>query len=82
MLFRSLRGRGSVGAAKQQNDILQRIKSDADKLFTNAVVQLYQGHHEPMASLMLRDLYEILDRIFDRARNTSNFILQIMLKHS
>ena len=46
------------------------------------MVQLYQGHHEPMTSLMVRDLYEILDRVFDRARNTSNFILQIMLKHS
>ena len=77
-----LRGRGNLGTAKQQNDVLQGIKGDADKLFTTAVVQLYQGHHAPMTSIMLRDLYEILDRIFDRARNTSNFILQIMLKHS
>ncbi len=77
-----LRGGVGVGTAKRQNDVLQRIKSDADKLFTTAVVQLYQGHHEPMTSIMLRDLYEILDRIFDRARNTSNLILQIMLKQS
>ena len=77
-----LRGGVSVGAAKQHNDVLQRIKSDADKLFTAAVVELYQGHHEPMTTIMLRDLYEILDRIFDRARNTGNLILQIMLKHS
>ena len=76
-----LRG-GDVGVAKQQNDVLQRIKGDADKLFTNAVVHLYQGHHAPMTSIMLRDLYEILDRIFDRARNTSNLILQVMLKQS
>jgi len=77
-----LRGGVSVGAAKRHNDVLQRVKADADRLFTTAVVQLYQGHHEPMTSIMLRDLYEILDRIFDRARNTGNLILQIMLKHS
>ena len=77
-----LRGGLEIGAAKRRNDVLQRIKGDADRLFTAAVVQLYQGHHEPMPSIMLRDLYEILDRIFDRARNTGNLILQIMLKHS
>jgi len=74
--------RGGVTVAKRDNDVLQRIKGDADKLFTAAVVHLYQGHHDPMVSIMLRDLYEILDRIFDRARNISNLILQIMLKHS
>jgi len=71
-----------LATAKRQNDVLQRIKNDADKLFTAAVVHLYQGNHEPMTSIMLRDLYEILDRIFDRARNTSDLILQIMSKHS
>lgn len=71
-----------VAAAKEQNDVLQRIKGDADKLFTAAVVQLYQGCHDPMTSIMLRDLYEVLDRIFDRARNTGNLILQIVLKQS
>ncbi len=77
-----LRGGVHVATAKRQNDILQRIKADADKHFTASVVQLYQGHHEPMTSIMLRDLYEILDRIFDRSRNTGNLILQIMLKIS
>jgi len=77
-----LRGGISIAVAKRDNDQLQRIKGEADKLFTAAVVRLYQGHHEPMVSIMLRDLYEILDRIFDRARNTGNHILQIMLKLS
>jgi len=77
-----LRGGMKVAAAKQQNDVLQRIKGEADQLFTAAVVQLYQGCHDPMTSIMLRDLYAVLDRIFDRARNTGNLILQIVLKQS
>jgi hypothetical protein len=77
-----LRGGMKVAAAKQHNDILQGIKGEADQRFTAAVVQLYQGCHDPMTSIMLRDLYAVLDRIFDRARNTGNLILQIVLKQS
>lgn len=77
-----LMGGMKVGVAKKQNDVLQKIEGEADKLFTAAVVQLYQGRHEPMPTIMLRDLYEVLDRIFDRFRNTGNLILQIVLKQS
>ena len=77
-----LMGGMKVGVAKKQNDVLQNIEGEADKLFTSAVVRLYQGHQEPMPTIMLRDLYEVLDRVFDRFRNTGNLILQIVLKQS
>jgi uncharacterized protein len=71
-----------VAGAKSQNDVLQKLEGDADKFFTDAVVELYQGRHGPMQAIMLKDLYEVLDRIFDRFRNTGNLILQIVLKLS
>ena len=77
-----LNGGVKVAAAKKQNDVLQKIEGDADKLFTEAVVALYQGRHEPMKAIMLKDLYKVLDRVFDRLRNTGNLILQIVLKLS
>lgn len=77
-----LKGGMNVATAKQQNDALQKIEGEADKLLTAAVVELYQGRFEPMQSIMLRDLHEALDRIFDRFRNTGNLILQIVLKLS
>lgn len=77
-----LMGGARVAAAKRHNDVLQGIKGRADQLFSAAVVELYQGRHEPMTAIMLRDLYEVLDRIFDRFRNTGNDILQIVLKQS
>jgi hypothetical protein len=78
----SLKGGLSVAAAKQQNDALQKIEGDADKLLIQAIVALYQGRHQPMKAIMLKDLYEQLDRVFDRCRNTGNLILQIVLKNS
>ena len=71
-----------VADAKHHNDVLQGIKGKADRLFTAAIVELYQGQEEPMTAIMLRDLYEVLDRIFDRFRHTGNDILQIVLKQS
>ncbi len=77
-----LKGGLSVAAMKKQNDALQKIEKQADKLLMANMVALYQGHHEPMKAIMLKDLYEQLDRVFDRCRNTGNLILQIVLKHS
>ena len=71
-----------VASAKTQNNVLQKLEGEADKLFTEAVVELYQGRHDPMKAIMLKDLYEVLDRVFDRFRNTGNLILQIVLKLS
>lgn len=73
---------GSVATAKRLNDQLQQIKSHSDQLLTVAMINLYHGHLPPMETIMLRDLYEMLDRIFDRSRNTGNLILQIVLKQS
>ena len=72
----------NVASAKSMNNVLQKLEGEADKLFTEAVVELYQGRREPMQAIMLKDLYEVLDRVFDRFRNTGNLILQIVLKLS
>lgn len=82
MMVAELMSGPKVAAAKRHHDVLQGIKGHADRLFTTAVVELYQGRQEPMTAIMLRDLYEVLDRCFDRFRNTGNAILQIVLKQS
>jgi uncharacterized protein Yka (UPF0111/DUF47 family) len=32
--------------------------------------------------IFLQDLYELLEKVIDRCRDTGNIILQIVLKHS
>ena len=78
----SLGGHMHVGATKERDNALQKLEEEADKLFRENVVALYQGRHAPMKALMLKDLHEQLDRVFDRARATGDLILQIVLKHS
>jgi uncharacterized protein Yka (UPF0111/DUF47 family) len=71
-----------VATAKTHNDELQKIEADADSLIVEHVVAIYQGRYEPMKSIMVKDLYEQLDRVFARCRSAGDLVLQIVLKNS
>jgi uncharacterized protein Yka (UPF0111/DUF47 family) len=71
-----------LSSTKAHHDKLQKIESEADRLFLGIVTELYQKRQEPMKALMLRDLYELLERVIDRCRTTGNIVLRIVLKHT
>jgi uncharacterized protein Yka (UPF0111/DUF47 family) len=83
-LVRMLRtlGSGRISQAKQLNARLQQIEGDADKLILDRLRDLYSGKHDVTRVLVLRDLYELLEKIVDRCRDTGNVIIHIVLKHS
>ena len=43
---------------------------------------LYSGRHDSLEVIVLKDLYELLERIIDRCRDAGNVINHIVLKHS
>jgi uncharacterized protein Yka (UPF0111/DUF47 family) len=43
---------------------------------------LFSGKHEPLQVIVLKDLYELLEKVIDRCRNVGNVIARIALKHS
>ncbi len=71
-----------VGAAKKAHDTLQRLESEADGVFVSAMLGLYERRHDPMKTLMLKDLYELSEAAIDRCRTAGNLLLRITLKHS
>jgi uncharacterized protein Yka (UPF0111/DUF47 family) len=83
-LIRTLRGLGSgqVANAKACNQKLQQIEGDADKLILEILRDLYSGQHDPIKVLALRDLYELLETVVDRCRDTGNVVMHIVLKNS
>ena len=74
--------RRKISQAKQLNGRLQQIEGDADKLILDRLRDLYSGRHEVTRVLVLRDLYELLEKIVDRCRDTGNVVTHIVLKHS
>ena len=67
---------------KGHNDELQKIEGDADKLILELFQQLYSGEHEPLKVVFLKDLFELMEKVFDRCRDAGNVINHIVLKNS
>ncbi len=52
------------------------------KLMLELLGDLYSGRHETLKVVVLKDLYELLERIIDRCRDAGNVINHIVLKNS
>lgn len=72
----------NLTAAKTHNLALQKIEGEADKLLVTTLDELYRGKYDLVTAVMLKDLYELLERVFDRCRNAGNILMQIALKRS
>jgi len=81
-LVQELRKGVNLEKVKAQNDQLQQIEGDADNLMLDLLRDLYNGDHSAMRVIVLKDLYELLEKVFDRCRDVGNIVFHIVLKHS
>jgi uncharacterized protein Yka (UPF0111/DUF47 family) len=72
----------NLGGVSRHNTRLQRLEGDADKLMLDELRSLYSGQHDPLTAMALKDLYELLEKVFDRCRDAGNVISHVVLKHS
>jgi uncharacterized protein Yka (UPF0111/DUF47 family) len=72
----------SVERVKEMNALLQKIEGNADKLILDILKDLYSGRHQPTKVLAMKDLYELLEKVIDRCRDTGNVVTHIILKHA
>jgi uncharacterized protein len=64
------------------NDRLHQFEGEADKLILARLRELYGGQYEAVQMIVLRDLFELLEKVIDRCRDAGNVIFQIVLKNS
>ena len=74
--------KNNLSLIAQHNGTLQRLEGDADKLMLQEFRELYGGKHDPLTALALKDLYELLEKVFDRCRDAGNVVSHVVLKHS
>jgi uncharacterized protein len=82
LLVKELRKGVNLEKVKAQNDQLQQIEGDADNIMLEVLRDLYNGDHSALRVVVLKDLYEILEKVFDRCRDVGNIVFHIVLKHS
>jgi uncharacterized protein Yka (UPF0111/DUF47 family) len=81
-MVKSLRRGVDLDEIKQLNDKLQQVESEADKAIMVLYRELFSGKYDPLRVIILKDLYELLEKVIDRCRDAGNVISQIVLKNS
>jgi uncharacterized protein Yka (UPF0111/DUF47 family) len=67
---------------RTQNDQLQAIEGEADNKLLQLLGGLYKNSSEVVRALFLKDIFELLEKVFDRCRDAGNVITHIVLKNS
>jgi uncharacterized protein len=75
-------GKGRLDEAKQINGKLQQVEAEADTVILENIKDLFSGKHDPIKVMALKDLYELLEKVIDRCRDTGNIVTHIVLKNS
>jgi len=81
-MVKSLRRGADLEQIKALNDKLQYLEGEADKAIVELLRDLFSGNYEPIKVIVLKDLYELLEKVIDRCRDAGNIITQIALKNS
>ena len=81
-MIHSLRTGAHLDEIKALNDKLQYHEGEADKTMLTLYKDLYSGAHDPLRVIVLKDLYELLEKVADRCRDVGNIVSQIALKNS
>ena len=81
-LVKSLRSGINLEEVKKWNDRLQQIEGDADKAIMELYRDLFSGRHDAVKVIVLKDLYDLLEKVIDRCRDVGGVISQIVLKNS
>ena len=72
----------NLETTKGLNDKLQAIEAEADRLILELYRDTYTNETDPMRYLILKDLFEILEKAIDRCRDAGNVIYGIVLKNA
>jgi uncharacterized protein Yka (UPF0111/DUF47 family) len=72
----------NIDTSKELNDKMQAIEAEADRLILELYRDTYASETDPMRYLILKDLFEMLEKAIDRCRDAGNVIHQIVIKNS
>jgi hypothetical protein len=81
-MVKGLRSHSNLDRLSEQNVRLQKIEGEADKLMLQLLRDLYAEKQDPVRVIILKDLYELLEKAMDRCRDAGNVISHVVLKYS
>ncbi|MBE2286036.1 MAG: DUF47 family protein [Prosthecobacter sp.] len=77
-----LRQKLHLERVKSLNEQIQQIEGDADKLMLDCLRRLYTAEKDAVLIVILKDLYDLIEKVVDRCRDAGNVVAHIVLKNS
>lgn len=81
-MVKQLRNIQEIEKVKDQNSRLQYLEAQADEQILASLKELYAGKHDALKVVVIKDLYELMEKIIDRCRDAGNVVSHIVLKNS
>lgn len=81
-IIQELRKKLHLERVKDLNDKIQQIEGEADKLILNCLRELYTGEKDAVQIVILKDLYDLMEKVVDRCRDAGKVVAGIVLKNS
>jgi len=81
-MVKQLRDMKDIQKIKHLNDRLQLAELESDKYMNELLREIYNGKHDPIHAMMIRDVNELMEKVVDRCHDTGNVVMQIVLKNS
>lgn len=81
-MIQELRKGVNLERIRTHNEQLQVLEGEGDKLILEELKTLYSATHDGIKVVFLKDVFELIEKVFDRCRDAGNVINHIVLKNS
>ena len=81
-IISELRKKLHLERVKTLNEEIQQVEGEADKLILECLRDLYTGQKDAVQVIILKDLYDLMEKVVDRCRDAGNVVAHIVLKNS
>jgi len=81
-MVQQLRDMDDLEKIKAFNDHLRLVEAESDKYMNDLLRDLYNGKYEAIRAMVIRDVYELMEKVVDRCHDAGNVVMQIILKNS
>lgn len=81
-MVKQLRRGTRLEQIQDANERLQHAEGEADKMMLGFMKELYDGPYSAKEFIVLRELFEMIEKVIDRCRDVGNVVFQIVLKYS
>jgi uncharacterized protein Yka (UPF0111/DUF47 family) len=81
-MVKQLRDMKHLEKIHELNTKLQYLENEADRLMMGLLKDLYSGCYDALRAMVIRDLYELMEKVIDRCRDAGNVVMHIVLKNS